>query len=87
MAIDPDLYEKVTGRSPGDAQRRLGESLAKGVADRSKQQERLDQMRSMPRIGYKGVLLIWFLQRFGWKGVFALTVVCAAITAYLVLTR
>ena len=87
MAIDPDLYEKVTGRSPGDAQRRLGESLAKGVADRSKQQERLDQMRSMPRIGYKGVLLIWFLQRFGWKGVLALTVVCAAITAYLVLTR
>jgi hypothetical protein len=28
MAIDPGLYKKYTGRTPGDAMIRMGESLA-----------------------------------------------------------
>lgn len=32
MTIDPRLYEKVTGRMPGDAQKAYGEALAKNSA-------------------------------------------------------
>ena len=32
MTIDPKLFEKYTGRRPGDAMNRLGESLAKQSA-------------------------------------------------------
>jgi len=32
MAIDPKLYEKYTGKRPGDAMTRMGQSLAKQSA-------------------------------------------------------
>ncbi len=36
MTIDPRLYEKVTGRMPGDAQKAYGEALAKSARSKSK---------------------------------------------------
>lgn len=32
MAIDPKLYKKYTGRLPGEAMNRMGESLARSSA-------------------------------------------------------
>ena len=48
MPIDPDLYEKVTGRTPGDAQRRLGESLASNV----KRKARNEELKSIRQLGF-----------------------------------
>ncbi len=53
MTIDPRLYEKVTGRMPGDAQKAYGEALAKNAARKSQRtadREALRSMRSMPRL-------------------------------------
>jgi len=35
MTIDPRLYQKVTGRMPGEAMNRMGESLAKSARPKS----------------------------------------------------
>lgn len=88
MAIDPDLYEKVTGRSPGDAQRRLGESLAKGVADKAKQRERIENMSNMSvRFGLfhpEAYLFRWLIERGGWIGLLGFIVVVAAVTGWII---
>ena len=40
MTIDRDLYTKVTGRVPGDAANRMGESMARAQAERADSVER-----------------------------------------------
>ncbi len=85
MAIDPDLYEKVTGRAPGDAQRKLGESLAQRERWRAKARE---ERETMPRwVGFwnpEFVLLRWALERGEWKALLVFTAIVAAITLFLI---
>lgn len=81
MAIDPDLYEKVTGRSPGDAQRRLGESLARHESDKASSQERREYFRTWVFFGSEGVLFHYLIERHGWVGV----LICLAVVTGLAL--
>lgn len=40
MPIDPRLYHKYTGKMPGEAMNRLGDSLAESAAERSREASR-----------------------------------------------
>ncbi len=40
MPIDPRLYHKYSGKMPGEAMSRLGESLAESVAKKSRESSR-----------------------------------------------
>lgn len=82
MAIDPDLYEKVTGRSVGDAERRMGESLAQGVRDRERAEERRSYFRTWIFWGSEGVLIRWLLERWGYFGLLLLVLALAGLTWY-----
>ena len=75
MAIDPDLYEKVTGRSLGEAQSRLGESLARQERDRQRSEEERSYVRTWLLFGWEGVVLHYVLERWGYFAVFAALVV------------
>lgn len=82
MAIDPELYEKVTGRSVGDAERRMGESLAQGVRDRERTEERMSYFRTWIFWGSEGVLIRWLLERWGYFGLLLLALALAGLTWY-----
>ncbi|MCC6660622.1 MAG: hypothetical protein IT437_07020 [Phycisphaerales bacterium] len=49
MTIDRDLYRKVTGRIPGEAANRMGDSLARAAAERARSVEQAG--RDMPYSG------------------------------------
>ena len=49
MTIDRDLYTKVTGRVPGDAANRMGDSMARAEAERVESVERAG--RDLPYSG------------------------------------
>jgi hypothetical protein len=54
MAIDRRLYEKYSGRT-GDPYARLGEALAKGVAEKSRREDAKYNIRMRGRAGWR-----WF---------------------------
>jgi hypothetical protein len=59
MTIDPRLYEKYTGKRPGDAMNRLGEALAQNVAKKQADRDRLERTRLLGRFWTILRLLRW----------------------------
>ncbi len=73
MAIDREMYEKYSGRKIGEAERRLGES----IADRSRRLEGLKSWRDRP------FQERYFIVGLGWEvvigAIFALALIAAAL--------
>ncbi|MBX3386380.1 MAG: hypothetical protein KF768_07405 [Phycisphaeraceae bacterium] len=63
MAIDPDLYEKVSGRKMGEAMNRYGESLAKKTAER-KSIESLKEYEANAAWTMSDLMIISWLKRY-----------------------
>lgn len=49
MTIDRELYTRVTGRVPGEAENRMGDSMARAEAERTRSVERAG--RDLPYSG------------------------------------
>ncbi|HNB59104.1 MAG TPA: hypothetical protein PK308_02245 [Phycisphaerales bacterium] len=89
MAIDPNLYEQVTGRSPDEAQRRLGEALASDTRRKARNEEIKSRTRVPGWIGGLGILdLSWVRtvgETGGWWGIAFMIGMLAAIVVWLIL--
>lgn len=70
MAIDPKLFKKYTGRLPGEAMNRMGESLA-----------RQHPRGSVERASWGGGIVRWYR----WQVIFG-GLLAAAVVIYLLLT-
>jgi hypothetical protein len=59
VTIDPKLYEKYTGKRPGDAMNRLGRALAQNEARKVAARDSLERTRLLSRV----LLMFGFLGR------------------------
>lgn len=61
MAIDPDMYEKYSGRS-GDPYKRLGEALAQGAAHKQRLSAEKDKSFTQRRLEAKmKINIAWYI--------------------------
>lgn len=61
MAIDPDIYEKYSGRS-GDPYKRLGEALAQGAAHKQRLSAERDKSIGQRRLEAKmKINIAWYI--------------------------
>jgi hypothetical protein len=63
MTIDPRLYEKYTGKRPGDAMNKLGAALAQNAARKSQRETEKDVIRQTRMFSYMGAGWVVWLRR------------------------